>query len=520
MGCLVPIFTTAPVLTSNAKAQPSSSFPRLKASIALERKSPGSARFVVRSILCSILLCCAITAFAKTKVHCTKLIKFTGPNGYSPNSLVQGTDGNLYGSTRGLIAGSPHHHYRTGGSIFRMTPGGEQTILYTFCTQANCPDGDGPSGHMVLGTDGNLYGTTASGGANYSEDVGGGTVFKITMTGTLTTLYSFCALSGCADGTFPGQLVQGSDGNFYGTTLEGGANANGTIFAVTPQGKLTTLYNFCSAANCVDGTNLNDGGVPIGLTEGTDGNFYGTTGDGGGVNGSGTVYKITASGKLTTLYNFCSQPNCADGGNPIGGVIQATDGNFYGTTYASMGNVGTVFRVTPSGELTTLHTFCGCPYDGYYPATVPIEGSDGNFYGTTAFTGYSIASSGLFQTLHHMSGTYANPNTTLVQSTSGVFYGSTPRGGGNGTVYGMAVTGISPFVETVQSSGKAGSTIMILGQGFTGVTAVSFNGTSASYNVVSDTYLTAVVPNGATSGPLTVATASGILTSNKPFTVK
>jgi uncharacterized repeat protein (TIGR03803 family) len=342
----------------------------------------------------------------------------------------------------------------------------------------------------------------------------------------LTTLYNFCALANCADGSYPGQLIPGADGNFYGTTIQGGANANGTVFKITARGKLTTLYNFCSLPNCADGTNSKDGGIAIGLTQATDGNFYGTTG-GGGANNGGTVFKLTPQGNLTTLYSFCSQANCADGTGPFGGLTQATDGNFYGTTYSGGSNPvnygGTVFKLTPEGTLTSLHTFCtqnGCP-DGYLPATVPIEGTDGNLYGTTAGTDYNITLAGTLQTLHMIPNTYANPNTTLVQATSGVFYGTTPQGGkaGLGTAYNMAVAGLGPFVETVQASAKVGKTIMILGQGFTGTTGVFFNGKSAKYTVVSDSYLTARVPSGAQTGSITVATPSRTLYSNRPFIV-
>ena len=482
-----------------------------------ERKPHRNGRLVLRNILCSLLLCCAVTAFAKTKVHNKKLFQFDTRNGFYPNALVQGTDGNFYGSTFGSIAGPPHHHYATGGLIFRITPDGALTTLYTFCTQPNCPDGTGPYSHLILATDGNFYGTTIGGGANSSL---GGTIFKITPSGALTTIYSFCALANCADGSGPGQLIQASDGNFYGTTTGGGANADGTIFKITPQGTLTILHNFCSLPNCTDGSNAGDG-IAAGLTEGTDGNFYGTTGFDARYNG-GTVFKITPQGNLSTLYTFCSQPGCPDGEDPLAGVMQATDGNFYGTTYGGEHNLGTFFQITPAGALATMYSFCsqgGCA-DGYSPATVPVQGTDGNLYGTTSGTHYSITLSGTFQTLNYMANTYPNPGTTLIQSTNGAFYGTTPRGGGYGTVYSMAVVGLGPFVETVQNSGKVGASVMILGQGFTGTTGVSFNGAAASYNVVSDTYLTAIVPAGASSGSITVATPSGTLTSNKPFVVR
>ena len=227
----------------------------------------------------------------------------------------------------------------------------------TFHTLAkfNVKDGHGPGNWAqpgaVEGRDGNLYGTTAFGGAH-----SGGTVFQMTPGGTLTTLHNFCAEPGCADGNGPAGLVLGANGNFYGTIYANGANNGGTIFKIAPDGTLTTLYSFCSLANCIDGSG------PVGLARAAEGSFYGTTGLGGiattcpySSGGCGTVFKITPGGDLSTLYSFCSQPVCADGANPLATVIQATDGNLYGTTEGggSYGG-GTVFRLTPGGTLTTV----------------------------------------------------------------------------------------------------------------------------------------------------------------------
>jgi len=462
-----------------------------------------------------VLFVCVTIGFAKTKVVYTKLLNFTGPNGYYPGAIVQGTDGNLYGATFSSVTGPPHDHTYTGGIVYKMTSAGAQTTLYTFCTQENCPDGDAPN-PLILGTDGNFYGTTLYGGANAgvngSGQSVGGTIFRLTPAGGLTTLYSFCAKTNCTDGSNPSSsLIEGTDGNFYGTTDQGGANGAGTIFKVTPAGTLTTLYSFKAASEY---------NFDMALVQGTDGNFYGTTYS-GGTNSDGIVFKITPQGKLTTLYDFCSQPNCTDGSNPAAGVIQATDGNFYGTTYTGgAANLGTVFKITTAGTLTTLYSFCtkqGCP-DGADPQTTLAEATDGNLYGTTGSTMFNITLAGKLTTLHPFGG--ALPINTVVQATNGVFYSTTYLGGSKaiGTAYSVAV-GLGPFVETVQPSGTVGQTVVILGQGFTGTTEVSFNGTSASYTVVSDTELTSEVPSGATTGPITVVTPNGTLTSNKPFIV-
>ena len=287
------------------------------------------------------------------------------------------------------------------------------TTLHNF----NYTDGDDPQGSLVQATDGNLYGTTYGGGAN-----GAGTVFKITESGTLTTLYSFCSQSGCTDGKYPfSSLVQATNGDLYGTTFEDGA-------------------------------------------------------------GYGTVFKITPSGTLTTLYSFCSQSNCADGYISQGALVQATDGNFYGTTvYGGAncvpdGGCGTIFKITPGGALTTLHSF---------------DVTDGE-----------------------------NPETGLTQDTNGKFYGTMQAGGAynGGTIYSLSV-GLGAFVETQTSSGKVGAAVKILGTDLTGATSVTFNGTVATFTVVSKSEITTTVPTGATTGRVQVVTPSGTLTSNVNFRV-
>jgi uncharacterized repeat protein (TIGR03803 family) len=178
----------------------------------------------------------------------------------------------------------------------------------------------------------------------WAEGLGNyGTVFKVTATGTFTTLYSFGTAAGFVDGAGPrAGLVEGSDGNFYGTTYLSGAYGNyGTIFKITPGGSLTTLYSFCAASGCADGANPT---APV--IQANDGNFYGTTYFGGAHNG-GTVFRITPAGTLTTLYSFCGQAGCADGQYPYAGLFQGTDGDLYGTTYqGGTAGSGTVFRLS------------------------------------------------------------------------------------------------------------------------------------------------------------------------------
>jgi len=308
-------------------------------------------------------------------------------DGAYPTGIVLGTDGNFYGMTdEGGVHGV--------GTVFKITLSGALTTLYTFCSQAGCTDGQYPLGGLVEGTDGNFYGTTQYGGGT-GCDYGCGTVFKITPSGTLTTLYRFCSESGCADGAEPAAgLVQASDGYFYGTTAGGGINNTnvcfppsaasgcGTVFKITPTGKLTTLYTFCSQSGCTDG-----GSPYAGLVRTTDGDFIGTTQDGGtAYSFGGTIFKITPSGTLTTLHSFCALTACADGQDPAGGLVRTANGDIYGTTVGGGVNFGgTVFKLASSGALTTLYSFCAqadCT-DGYVPAAGLIRASNGNFFGTT-----------------------------------------------------------------------------------------------------------------------------------------
>ncbi|MGH9497534.1 MAG: choice-of-anchor tandem repeat GloVer-containing protein [Terriglobales bacterium] len=303
---------------------------------------------------------------------------FNGTDGSAAVSgMVQATDGQLYGTTEQSGA-------YAGGTVFEITRKGALTTLYNFCAQANCADGTEPAGRLIQAS-GGFYGITGHGGIN-----GGGTVFKISPQGALTTLYSFCAQTGCNDGQTPvAGLVQGLDGNFYGTTDAGGTGSHdtcplgcGTVFKITPTGTLTTLYSFCAQPNCADGQD------PQGeLIQTADGNFYGTTvlgGTGDCVAGCGTVFRMSPQGSMTTLYNFCSQSSC--GANPFTGLVLASDGNLFGeTAYGGAHNLGTLFEITPNGELTILYNFCSqenCS-DGYFPLAALVQATDGNFYGTT-----------------------------------------------------------------------------------------------------------------------------------------
>ena len=260
-------------------------------------------------------------------------------DGASPTSVVQGRNGNLYGTTFGART-VPYF-----GTLFELTLSGTLTMLHTFSGL----DGSYPSGALLLASNGNLYGTTSQGGSStncpYDGLVGCGTVFQLTPSGKFSTLHVFDGSDGALPG-YGGSLIEGTDGNLYGTAMYGGSGTQcsngscGTIFKISPAGKFTTLYNFCSQTNCADGSSPAES-----LVQGTDGNIYGTTLQGGNSANNGTIFEITPQGVLTTLYEFCSQPSCADGSYPEAGLVQATDGNFYGTTAGGYpSNSGTVFR--------------------------------------------------------------------------------------------------------------------------------------------------------------------------------
>jgi uncharacterized repeat protein (TIGR03803 family) len=281
-----------------------------------------------------------------------------GGDGVNPNgALVQDSMGNFYGTTfKGGAFGL--------GTIFKITPSGNETVLHSF---GSGTDGQKPNAGLILGRDGNFYGTTSAGGANTQ-----GTVFKMMPNGIETVLYSFGASS--SDAANPGTaLAQGNDGSFYGTTVAGGANGWGTVFRITPAGTETVLYSFSAG---------NDGALPYAaLVLGSDGSFYGTT-TFGGASGYGAVFKITTSGTLTPLYGFAGG---SDGANPRASLVQAADGNFYGTTAGSEGNTdsGTVFKMTPDGIETVLYDFTNSS-DGATPYAGLVVGSDVSFYGTAS----------------------------------------------------------------------------------------------------------------------------------------
>ena len=443
------------------------------------------------------------------------------------------------------------------------------SITGTAQTFVNLVDFDSKNGAnpqflaLAQGTDGNYYGNTTLGG-----DFNQGSIFQLKPDGTLSTLYSFSAGD---DGAVPhGTLLLNVDGDFYGTTEYNGSNHCGTIFKVTQTGKLTTLYSFSGSDGngpqdgLIRGTDgylygvtqlggAYDGGTifkisasgvlvtlhdfnpasegvnPLGaLLQATDGSFYGAT-QFGGAHNLGTIYRITLKGKLTTIYEF-SGP---DGGQPFSQLIQAVDGNLYGTTnIGGAYNGGTVFRISPSGRLSSIYSFCALQdcADGAFPIGALIQATDLNLYGTCANlihglyahgSVFALTPAGVLKTLHSFDITDgADPHGGLLQATSGIFYGNTFVGGANklGTLFSLDV-GLGPFVTLPINYGKVGQSKGILGQGFTGTISVFFNAVPAKFWIRSDTLLIATVPAGATTGGVTVVTPNGTLNSSRPFVV-
>ena len=467
--------------------------------------------FVI-ALLALIVVAAATPAYAQTFSALydfgTQTFNALNPEG----AVAQGRDGALYST-------SPSGGGNNWGSVFKVTPAGKEMVVYSFCSATKCADGSTPVGGLTLRLNGHFIGTTTSTG----PELGLGTIFDVSQTGTLTTLYTF---TGGADGATPlAPPILGPDGSFYGTAQSGGKVLCGTIYRLTGSA-FEVVHNFSKVNGC---------SPAAALVLGTDGNLYGTTAA-GGTGGGGVVFQLqlpmSKAPVFTVLTNFSSS-----NGQPLSALVEGSDGNFYGTTSAAPGSV---FSVTPTGTLTIVHALNGST-DGSNPYTGLALATDGNFYGTAynggGFDGgtlFQVTPTGDFSVLYNFGaegeGFYQindNPEATPFQNTNGLLYGDTFYGGGGGGCNGESGCGmfyswadsLPASVSTVPFFGKVGSTVEILGQGFTSATTVSFNGTPATATVVSGDYLSATVPAGATTGFVTVTTSSGTLTSNRQFVV-
>ena len=371
---------------------------------------------------------------------------------------------------------------------------------------------------VTLGTDGNLYGTDQDGGTATCGTAGCGRVFRVTPGGTLTVLHNFVGTDGWDPHAPP---IQGTNGKFYGTTPTTTAGSGiSTAYSVTSGGLFTLLHTFTSA----EGQSVYGG-----LVQGSDGNFYGVSAQ-GGANGLGTIFKMTPAGAVTVLHSF----NGTDGNASYWPLIQATDGNFYGVTYLGGAfNEGVIFKITPGGTYSVLHSLDNASGDGQSPNSSLVQASDGKLYGVTAQgpsgvfgTIFNVTTTGTFKLLHTFSGGDGeNPGSPLIQNTNGILYGTTTGGGstacngGCGVFYSLNM-GLGGFATLSPALGKEGAKIGILGQGFGSSSVVKFGGTQATTVTRSGTtYLTATVPAGALTGAVTITTGTTTLTSSQHFKV-
>ncbi len=410
-----------------------------------------------------------------------------------PSMLAQGKDGDIYGTTS---SGGAHFY----GNIFKMTPSGTFTNLYSF----DFTNGAGPQGGLSMGLDGNFYGTTYQGGAHSA-----GTVYKITPSGTHTVLYSF---TNGSDGAYPHTPpVQAQDGNLYGTT------GNGTVavlYKITTTGTFTIMATLASQSYSP-------------LLLGTDGNLYGTTIYGGTYN-AGTVIQFSPSAKtLKTILSFHTERS------PVGPLMQGVDGALYGTTSSGGAfSEGAVFRLTTGGAYKVLHSFSTSgAADGKYPVAGLVQGSDNFLYGVASVGGangvgtlFKISATGTgFSVLHNFAvATGDTPYSTPLLHTNGKIYGLTYHGGTHvpyGTFYSLAAS-LKPFVKPlVLVSAKVGASVGLLGQGFNTSTGVLFGTGAGTDTITSDTFLTAKIVAGATTGQITVKEPGGNLLTPHTFKI-
>ena len=450
-----------------------------------------------RAFLASLLLvlCVAVQVPAQTATVSDVVVFSAYTFGNPAFSPAQGRNGLLYG----VLGGSNENP----GTVFDFSMAGATHTLST----ANPASGYGQFSPLTLATDGNFYG--AINGAAVIGAGANGDLFKVTPNGTFSIVHVFAG----ADGLGPlGAPIEASDGNLYGTTW-GGCCTPSTVYKYTPEGVFSVIYTFDSA----HGTWANS------IIQGPDGNLYVTCNE-GGASDNGTVVKLTTVGKLLDYYSF---PGGAAGGSLPGGLVLASDGNYYGSTLqGGAAGDGTIYRLTPDYKVTTLYTFNPRHNGGKNPGFL-ILATDGYLYGVSGGGLYGngaifrISTKGAYSQIYSFPSSIGSDATSIMQDTSGEFYGTTWVGStyNYGAIYSLDM-GLGPFIKFVRPSGTVGQAAQILGQGLTGTTSVTFNGLPASsFSVVSDTYMTAVVPSGATTGPVVVTMPTGPLTSNVSFRI-
>lgn len=454
-------------------------------------------------------------------------------------------------------------------ALCAQTPSPTLNLVFAFpCVSFTCADGYFPI-ELIEGSDGNFYGSAAGGGTGLNAQ---GTIFKITPAGEISVIYSFAEESdgSLPNGSAPGTLVEGMDGFLYGITSENGANGLGTAFKLSKTGTIQVLHNFCGTLTCSDGAN------PGFLMQAIDGNFYGGTGPTNFP--TSVLFRMTPSGTYKALHTFDSktQPD----GTGIYGMVQAADGNLYGTTVAGaqFKPFNSLFRFDPasdqymilhgfdtpninlpgvatsapaltsSGELFGLQAF-GQMYEinlagnykklgrvatgGFFDGNI-LQGSDGNLWGDfSGCNGVAFAASPtgtLLQSVAIDCNTIGDQPATMIQTADGKFYGVTLGAGGvssnsilNGTIWSLDA-GLAPPSAGITAfrpvSGKVGSRVIVQGTHLVETTAVTVNGVEAGFQVLSVNYLSLTVPAGATTGPIAITNAEGTTVSAKSFTVQ
>ena len=372
----------------------------------------------------------------------TVLYSFTGgaDGGFPYAGVIADSSGNLYGTTVSGGAKQANCTVHGCGVVYKVTPSGQETVLYTFPGGAA---GESPKAGVIADAAGNLYGTTVAGGLSTCEHTRGcGVVYKVDSSGHETVLYAF---KGGADGAVPAAgVIADAAGNLYGTTTNGGLRCNGegcgTVYKVTPSGQKTTLIEFSGQA---------DGGNPlVGLTRDAAGNLYGTAQ--GGVTHAGNVYRLDPAGDYTTLYWFPATPSyvATDLHYPTA-VILDPSGNLYGATWYQ-GSGGMVYKLDPSNQETTLHAFSPAP-GGTSPWAGVILDPASNLYGTTYYGGasnagavYKIDAEGRLTTLYSFTGGTdgGHPSAGVVRDSAGNLYGITTAGGPPGCLYSRGGCGV------------------------------------------------------------------------------
>jgi uncharacterized repeat protein (TIGR03803 family) len=478
----------------------------------------------------------AVTAHAQSSGTIDQLFAFTCtthfrgdtcPQGARPDTIIQASDGNFYGAAQVTDEGVSDPQ---GGTLFKLTHAGKFTLLFTFTKgTSGFLNGNNPVSGLVEANDGFLYGLTFNGGKQND-----GVLFRISKTGTgFKVLHNFCSSAHCADGSIPTGLLLGQDGNLYGTTEDGGSSVSpcpssgcGTIFRFEPATGAFTVLHSLSAAT--------DGLEPLGMIQATNGNFYGVS-DGLPRVGlfNENIFQFTLAGEFTVQFKSPVRDT------PISGLTQGANGNLYGA-----------FENIPAGQINFFEIGTeGTGFVAFAPFTslagttsIPslFLASDGNLWDTnfedsTATLGsvFSInpQNGAALQTFSFDGANGDEPGAGVIQAADGTLVGTTTHGGtisggssefADGTVWTLnaGLPAPAPAITLLNStSGSVGSTVLINGHNFIGTTAVSFNGVSASFRVLNTQFVSATVPADATTGPIEVTNLGGTATSTQSFNV-